>query len=97
LENQVQTLLALQEERDDTSFIGNLKDQSNKPGVSSIEAVASQDIELYHPLLEDEDVPSDSDSVQERSQIAMEELSVMMWRTNLGDGVTIVDDAYSSP
>jgi hypothetical protein len=97
LENQVQALLALQEERDDTSFIVNLKDKSNKPGVSSIEAVASQDSELYHPLLEDEDFPSDSDSVQERSQIAMEELSVMMWRTNLGDGVTIVDETHTAP
>ena len=29
---------------------------------------------------------------QAGSQKAMEELSVMMWRTNLGDGVTIVND-----
>jgi hypothetical protein len=27
-----------------------------------------------------------------RSQVAMEELGVMMWRTNMGDGVTIIDD-----
>lgn len=30
--------------------------------------------------------------VQERSEAAMEELSVMMWRTNMGDGVTIISD-----
>ncbi|KAF6823679.1 zn 2cys6 transcription factor [Colletotrichum musicola] len=29
---------------------------------------------------------------QERSQRAMEELCVMLWRTNVGDGVTIIDD-----
>ncbi|GKT57628.1 C6 transcription factor protein [Colletotrichum tofieldiae] len=29
---------------------------------------------------------------QERSQLAMEELCVMLWRTNVGDGVTIIDD-----
>ncbi|OHF02570.1 fungal specific transcription factor domain-containing protein [Colletotrichum orchidophilum] len=29
---------------------------------------------------------------QERSQMAMEELCVMLWRTNVGDGVTIIDD-----
>lgn len=29
---------------------------------------------------------------QERSQKAMEELCVMLWRTNVGDGVTIIDD-----
>ncbi|KAK1959639.1 fungal-specific transcription factor domain-containing protein, partial [Colletotrichum sublineola] len=31
-------------------------------------------------------------SGQERSQLAMEELCVMLWRTNVGDGVTIIDD-----
>lgn len=35
--------------------------------------------------------------VQQRSEAAMEELSVMMWRTNIGDGVTIIsDDATGS-
>ncbi|KAI8155516.1 Nitrogen assimilation transcription factor nit-4 [Colletotrichum sp. SAR 10_70] len=29
---------------------------------------------------------------QERSQRAMEELCVMLWRTNVGDGVTIIND-----
>lgn len=33
-----------------------------------------------------------SQMVQERSEAAMEELSVMMWRTNIGDGVTIIRD-----
>lgn len=33
-----------------------------------------------------------SQVVQERSEAAMEELSVMMWRTNIGDGVTIISD-----
>lgn len=33
-----------------------------------------------------------SQMVQERSEAAMEELSVMMWRTNIGDGVTIISD-----
>ncbi|EFQ30197.1 fungal specific transcription factor domain-containing protein [Colletotrichum graminicola M1.001] len=31
-------------------------------------------------------------SGQDRSQLAMEELCVMLWRTNVGDGVTIIDD-----
>ncbi|TIC95199.1 Nitrogen assimilation transcription factor nit-4 [Colletotrichum higginsianum] len=31
-------------------------------------------------------------TTQERSQAAMEELCVMLWRTNVGDGVTIIDD-----
>lgn len=30
---------------------------------------------------------------EDRSLAAMEELSVMMWRTNIGDGVTIISDA----
>ncbi|KAK1584901.1 fungal-specific transcription factor domain-containing protein [Colletotrichum navitas] len=29
---------------------------------------------------------------QDRSQLAMEELCVMLWRINVGDGVTIIDD-----
>ncbi|KAK8190294.1 hypothetical protein IWZ00DRAFT_492179 [Phyllosticta capitalensis] len=38
-----------------------------------------------------------SNPVQDRSEAAMEELSVMMWRTNIGDGVTIIsDDATGS-
>ncbi|KAJ0135308.1 hypothetical protein CTA2_2337, partial [Colletotrichum tanaceti] len=31
-------------------------------------------------------------TTQEKSQAAMEELCVMLWRTNVGDGVTIIDD-----
>lgn len=41
------------------------------------------------------DISSGSDRshiAQERSETAMEELSVMMWRTNIGDGVTIIND-----
>lgn len=37
---------------------------------------------------------SDPISETDRSRTAMEELSVMMWRTNLGDGATIIQDDH---
>ncbi|TDZ61475.1 Nitrogen assimilation transcription factor nit-4 [Colletotrichum trifolii] len=43
------------------------------------------------PLHQSQGPGKDAQS-QERSQKAMEELCVMLWRTNVGDGVTIIDD-----
>ncbi|KAK1500328.1 fungal specific transcription factor domain-containing protein [Colletotrichum abscissum] len=57
-------------------------------------AVGGDDEEIKDVVsIEDHGGSASKDSgTQERSQMAMEELCVMLWRTNVGDGVTIIDD-----
>ncbi|KAJ5765863.1 hypothetical protein N7520_005422 [Penicillium odoratum] len=83
LENQVQALLALQ----------SAENTKNK-GVSDISGLGLDDLSLQKSSGQDHECreiqQDDSESTQSRK--AMEELSVMMWRTNLADGVTIVPE-----
>ncbi|KAL0941685.1 fungal specific transcription factor domain-containing protein [Colletotrichum truncatum] len=72
---------ALRESLDTTDLAG-LGDVVNEEG--HIAEFRSESGDLLSPGRDSEG--------QERSQKAMEELCVMLWRTNVGDGVTIIDD-----
>ncbi|CAK7205480.1 hypothetical protein SEUCBS139899_008255 [Sporothrix eucalyptigena] len=78
LENQVKTLLAA------------LEASSTSPKTSVPSAPRAIPVIPAIPVT----APHDgSASAEDRSITAMEELSVMMWRTNIGDGVTIINDS----
>ncbi|KAK9414865.1 putative Transcription factor domain-containing protein [Seiridium unicorne] len=97
LENQVKTLLAALEVKNAGSSIasGTLVEPSlSKPESDPVSAPSQSHHEAEStggPTSGSQnDEPGDP---QDRSLAAMEELSVMMWRTNIGDGVTIISDA----
>lgn len=89
LENQIQALLELRHQETNNSNANNdlpffgpgYMDPTNRP---SSEYASNE--------RQSQDVTESSQSLQ-----AMEELSVMMWRTNLADGVTVNSDPGSKP
>lgn len=96
LENQVQCLLSALKA---TGHHGTIHEATPVPvsrfstaGGVEAEADDSVLVDAAPEPLVDSAGAARSHMVQERSEAAMEELSVMMWRTNMGDGVTIISD-----
>ncbi|KAI1860501.1 hypothetical protein JX265_009900 [Neoarthrinium moseri] len=99
LENQVKTLLAaLEASTSQKPTAPRVEDGPySGQGTASTPAETYQGIALVeHPVA----IPPqriEPTEPEDRSLTAMEELSVMMWRTNIGDGVTIIGDSPSGP
>ncbi|KAH8205667.1 hypothetical protein TruAng_000161 [Truncatella angustata] len=97
LENQVKTLLAALDAKNAGSSTspGNLVEPSYSK--TELASTSVTDHNRYNGNYgADPDTSSQREKCEEpddRSVTAMEELSVMMWRTNIGDGVTIISDA----
>ncbi|PWY86638.1 hypothetical protein BO70DRAFT_394653 [Aspergillus heteromorphus CBS 117.55] len=91
LEHQVQTLLALQENRGHS-----ISSASDPSSIVDCDASGASDAEINIPHVKSprRSKPADDGNIEDRSSVAMEELSTMMWRTNLGDGVTIVNEEH---
>lgn len=96
LEQQVQTLLALVK-----TYEEQLGLPSSSTATPSLSTPLPAAIDRYGPLSHpQEDGPSSTEPIpssdalgHQRSQVAMEEVSTMMWRMNLGDGATIIHDS----
>ncbi|RDW70960.1 hypothetical protein BP6252_07523 [Coleophoma cylindrospora] len=104
LEEQVHTLLGLlagddQREDERPAEMGTGSLLSTNPPAERIK----QDDKRRHEVLLNatsstmKDIGPQPDAAGVRSDVAMEELGVMMWRTNMGDGVTIIDDLSIKP
>jgi hypothetical protein len=104
LENQVKTLLAALEastgQKSTESVIpppdvGDALHQGGKPSSSDVDTKVAQ---VQDPVeISSQPEQTGPKEIEYRSIAAMEELSVMMWRTNIGDGVTIINDPSSEP
>jgi len=87
LENQVQALLALQSNDSPVALpadVPRLVDSVVDSAFQLVPLERSHQFEHSAPLNHDT-----NDRTSHQSQTAMEELSVMMWRTNLADAVTV--------
>ncbi|KAJ5660570.1 hypothetical protein N7507_007021 [Penicillium longicatenatum] len=89
LENQVKALLALQSTRGPTEHLDALVISDLEPGEPSPRIGFGWDEEHR-------EIQTQGDSESTQFCKAMEELSVMMWRTNLADGVSIDPESVSS-
>lgn len=85
----MQALLAIQNRRDHTQSLDTFDISDLDLGEPSPQKDRVQDDEYRETQTQD-----DSESTQSRK--AMEELSVMMWRTNLADGVSIDPESFNS-
>lgn len=102
LENQVKTLLAAL----DAKNAGAAASQSGQPVDQPAPKVELSSTDLTARAQHDADLAGDAGpranknkanlEPDARSLAAMEELSVMMWRTNIGDGVTIINESADS-
>ncbi|KAI4594418.1 hypothetical protein KJ359_008444 [Pestalotiopsis sp. 9143b] len=102
LENQVKTLLAAL----DAKNAGAAASQSGQPVDQPAPKVELSSTDLTARAQHDADLAGEPGpranknkanlEPDARSLAAMEELSVMMWRTNIGDGVTIINESADS-
>ncbi|KAJ6006901.1 hypothetical protein N7451_004845 [Penicillium sp. IBT 35674x] len=89
LENQVQALLAIQNTRDPIKSLDTIEISDLEPSEPSPQKCPGRDDEHR-------EIKTQNDPESTQSRKAMEELSVMMWRTNLADGVSIDPESISN-
>ncbi|KAJ5728541.1 uncharacterized protein N7483_003049 [Penicillium malachiteum] len=91
LENQIQSLLAIQ--RNELSI--KKAPEMTPLNESYVLGPENSDNTLNHPAFPTRQITDEA--VFSQSSKVMEELSVMMWRTNLADGVTIDNEPKATP
>ncbi|KAL6413076.1 zn 2cys6 transcription factor [Ilyonectria robusta] len=97
LEAQVQSLLSILEQKGENlaNPLPSVEIQSNTGTLHNDDAHVGKDASdtlVLDTVAESRNQVPWHEAIDKRSNQAMEELCVMLWRTNVGDGVTIIND-----